>query len=158
MFKSGSVHWPIFVAYRPAHQGKERCSCPPSSAPCSYFRERPRSREPEVGQTLGDLSFLIPATSRWPSILDLAGEDLPKNPEKSVTAKADVVRWLKASFDVAQDNYPKIDKQRAVKFLGRDATCEGVLLRALAHANRAPGADYRVRTGERGRAAVVEVR
>ena len=64
-----------------------------------------------------------------------AGEDLPKNPEKSVTAKADVVRWLKASFDAVQENYPKIDKQKAVKFLGHDATCEGVLLRALAHAN-----------------------
>src|SRR5438309_3224316 len=31
-----------------------------------------------------------------------AGDDLPKNPEKSVTAKADVVRWLKASFDAVQ--------------------------------------------------------
>jgi hypothetical protein len=49
--------------------------------------------------------------------------------------KADVVRWLKASFEAAQENYPKIDKQKAVKFLGHDATCEGVLLRALAHAN-----------------------
>jgi hypothetical protein len=52
-----------------------------------------------------------------------------------VTAKADVVRWLKASFEAAQENYPKIDKQKAVNFLGHDATCEGVLLRALAHAN-----------------------
>jgi hypothetical protein len=40
-----------------------------------------------------------------------------------------------AEVDAAQDNYPKIDKQKAVKFLGHDATCEGVLLRALAHAN-----------------------
>lgn len=64
-----------------------------------------------------------------------AGEDLPKNPEQSVTAKADVLRWLKASFDAVSENYPKIDKQKAVKFLGHDATCEGVLLRALAHAN-----------------------
>src|SRR3954471_6093565 len=64
-----------------------------------------------------------------------AGEDLPKDPGKSVTAKGDVVRWLKASFEAVQENYPKIDKQKAVKFLGHDATCEGVLLRALAHAN-----------------------
>jgi hypothetical protein len=28
--------------------------------------------------------------------------DLPKNPEKSVTAKADVVRWLRASFNAVQ--------------------------------------------------------
>jgi hypothetical protein len=42
-----------------------------------------------------------------------------------VTAKADVVRWLKGSFEAAQENYPKIDKQKAVKFLGHDATCEG---------------------------------
>ena len=64
-----------------------------------------------------------------------AGESLPKNPEKSVTAKADVVRWLKASFDAVLENYPKIDQQKALTFLGHDATCEGVLLRALAHAN-----------------------
>ena len=64
-----------------------------------------------------------------------AGEDLPKDSGKSVTAKADVVRWLKASFEAVQENYPKIDKQKTVKFLGHNATCEGVLLRALAHAN-----------------------
>src|SRR5690349_1585926 len=64
-----------------------------------------------------------------------AGEDLPKDAQQSVTAKADVVRWLKASFDAVQENYSKIDKRKAVTFLGHDATCEGVLLRALAHAN-----------------------
>src|SRR5579884_454039 len=64
-----------------------------------------------------------------------AGADLPKDPEKTVIAKPDVVRWLRASFDAVEENYPKIDKQKAVKFLGHDATCEGVLLRALAHAN-----------------------
>ena len=64
-----------------------------------------------------------------------AGEDLPKNPQQSVTAKADVMRWLKASFGAVQENYPKIEKQRTVTFLGHDAMCEGVLLRALAHAN-----------------------
>src|SRR5581483_10895438 len=55
-----------------------------------------------------------------------AGEDLPKNPQTSVTANADVVRWLKASFDAVQENYPKIEKQKAVIFLGHDATCEGL--------------------------------
>src|SRR5689334_14358417 len=64
-----------------------------------------------------------------------AGEDLPKDAQQSVTAKADVVRWLKASFDAVQENYSKIYKRKAVTFLGHDATCEGVLLRALAHAN-----------------------
>ena len=33
------------------------------------------------------------------------------------------------------ESYPNIDKRKAVTFLGHDATCEGVLLRALAHAN-----------------------
>lgn len=64
-----------------------------------------------------------------------AGEGLPNNPQKSVTEKRDVVRWLKASFDAVEESYPKIDKQKAVTFLGHEATCEGVLLRALAHAN-----------------------
>ncbi len=64
-----------------------------------------------------------------------AGEDLPKDPGKNVIAKVDVVRWLRASFEAVQESYPKIDQQKAVKFLGHDATCEGVLVRALAHAN-----------------------
>jgi uncharacterized damage-inducible protein DinB len=64
-----------------------------------------------------------------------SSEDLPKDAEKSITAKADVIKWLKASFDAVTENYPKIDKQAPVKFLGHDATCDGVLLRALAHAN-----------------------
>ena len=63
------------------------------------------------------------------------GEGLPKDAEKTVTAKADVVKWLKASFEAVQQSYPKIDPQKTVKFLGHDATCDGVLLRALSHAN-----------------------
>ena len=47
-----------------------------------------------------------------------AGEGLPNNPQKSVTEKRDVVRWLKASFDAVEESYPKIDKQKAVTFLG----------------------------------------
>lgn len=87
-----------------------------------------------------------------------AGDDLPKNAETAVRAKADVVRWLKASFDSVLENDPKIDKQKAVKFLGHDATCEGVLLRALAHGKRAPGADDRVCTDQRRRAALVKMK
>ena len=56
-----------------------------------------------------------------------AGQDLPKSPEKTVTAKAEVLRWLKASFDPLMENYPKIDKHKSVKFLGHGATCDGRL-------------------------------
>lgn len=64
-----------------------------------------------------------------------AGEDMPKNPEKTVVKKAEVLQWLKASFEAVEQSAPKIDKQKVVKFLNHDATCEGVLLRALSHAN-----------------------
>jgi uncharacterized damage-inducible protein DinB len=41
-----------------------------------------------------------------------AGEDLPKDPEKSVTAKTDVVRWLKASFEAAEENILRSTSRR----------------------------------------------
>ena len=43
-----------------------------------------------------------------PSMGVNAGEELPRDPEKSVIAKADVVRWLRASFEAVRENYPKI--------------------------------------------------
>jgi uncharacterized damage-inducible protein DinB len=58
---------------------------------------------------------------------------LGKDPEKSKTQKADVIAFLKDSFDAVRTNYKAADKSKAVKFFGRDATVEGVYLRILVH-------------------------
>jgi uncharacterized damage-inducible protein DinB len=63
------------------------------------------------------------------------GATLPKDPEKSVTAKADVIKWLKLSLDSIRDAYPGTDKQKALKFFGHDVTADGIFLRVLAHNN-----------------------
>jgi hypothetical protein len=58
---------------------------------------------------------------------------LPKSPEIAVTDKAEVTRWLKLSFDAVTQAYPLADKTKKTKFLGRDATVDGVFLRILVH-------------------------
>lgn len=58
---------------------------------------------------------------------------LPK--EASVTAKADVIKWLRDSLDAVAKGYAAADRQKAVKFFGRDAVADGVFLRILLHNN-----------------------
>ncbi len=62
--------------------------------------------------------------------------------EKSVTAKADVISWLKRSLDAAHaaraSETPK-DLQRKVEFLKRDTTADAVYLRLVIHCNEHMG-------------------
>lgn len=58
---------------------------------------------------------------------------LGKEPEKSITGKADVMKFVKDSFDAVRAAYPTADRQKAVKFFGNDTTVDGVLLRLLVH-------------------------
>ena len=58
---------------------------------------------------------------------------LKPDTEKTVTAKADVIRWLKESQDLVRASYPKFDRQKKVKFFGEDTDVDGVLLRLLVH-------------------------
>ncbi len=59
--------------------------------------------------------------------------DIPPDLEKKVTAKADVLRWLKNSMDTVKQAYPATDRTKTVRFLGRDTTSEAVFLRLLVH-------------------------
>jgi uncharacterized damage-inducible protein DinB len=60
---------------------------------------------------------------------------LPKAPEKSVTAKADVIRLLRESLDAVSKGYQSADRQQKVKLFGKEAVAEGVFLRILIHNN-----------------------
>jgi hypothetical protein len=62
--------------------------------------------------------------------------------EKTVTAKPEVIRWLKRSLDAvknARANLKHGDLQRKVKVQGVDATVDGMYLRIVIHANEHMG-------------------
>ncbi|HKU28480.1 MAG TPA: hypothetical protein VJQ54_23630, partial [Candidatus Sulfotelmatobacter sp.] len=62
--------------------------------------------------------------------------------EKSVTAKAEVISWLKRSLEAAQaaraTETPK-DLARKVEFLKQDTTADAVYLRLIIHCNEHMG-------------------
>ena len=69
---------------------------------------------------------------------DLTSIDL----EKTVTAKADVIAWLKRSLEAVKTAHAGVkagDLSRKVKVDGRDATVEGMYLRIIVHANEHMG-------------------
>lgn len=68
--------------------------------------------------------------------------DLKEDSEKTVTAKPEVIRWLKRSFDAVRDAHTGIkpaELQRKVKVNGRDSTIDGMYLRIIVHANEHMG-------------------
>jgi len=68
--------------------------------------------------------------------------DLKEDSEKTVTAKADVINWLKRSLEAVKTAHaaatPK-DMQRRVKFFGGDVAVDGIYLRIIVHANEHMG-------------------
>jgi hypothetical protein len=50
-----------------------------------------------------------------------------------VTAKADVVRWLKDSLAAVRASHNTVDGSKTVKFLGADVPASHVMLRLLVH-------------------------
>jgi uncharacterized damage-inducible protein DinB len=68
--------------------------------------------------------------------------DLKEDSEKTVTAKADVIRWLKRSLDVVKEAHAAEtpgDLDRKVHIADRDATVDGMYLRIIVHANEHMG-------------------
>lgn len=67
---------------------------------------------------------------------------MKQDSEKTVTAKADVINWLKRSLEAVKTAHavatPK-DMERKVKFFGQDATVDGIYLRIIIHANEHMG-------------------
>jgi uncharacterized damage-inducible protein DinB len=68
--------------------------------------------------------------------------DFMKNMDKNVTAKADVIEWLKRSLEAVRKAHSGItaaDLARKVKIAGREATVDGMYLRIIVHANEHMG-------------------
>ena len=72
-----------------------------------------------------------------PTALDLSA--LPKDPEKAISAKAEVIRLLKQSLDAVQKAYGTADRQKTTKLFGREVTVDNVFLRILLHSNEHMG-------------------
>lgn len=80
-------------------------------------------------------------------LLSVTGPKMPAdlksaNMEKTVTAKAEVIDWLKRSLDavkIARANLKPSDLPRKVKINGRDSTVDGMYLRIIVHANEHMG-------------------
>jgi len=68
--------------------------------------------------------------------------DLKEDAEKTVTAKADVIQWLKRSLEAVQQAHltetPK-SLERKVHIADRDTNADGMYLRILVHANEHMG-------------------
>jgi uncharacterized damage-inducible protein DinB len=66
----------------------------------------------------------------------------PDKAEKSVTSKADVIKWLKQSMDVvktAHEAAKPADLARKVHIADRDTNADGMYLRIIVHANEHMG-------------------
>lgn len=79
-------------------------------------------------------------------LLSVTGPKMPaelkEGMDKSVTAKADVINWLKRSLDAVKDAHAAItpkDLERKVHIVDRDATVDGMYLRIIVHANEHMG-------------------
>ena len=68
--------------------------------------------------------------------------DLKREMEKSVTSKAEVMKWLKRSLDAVKEAHFRVtpkDLQSKVHIADRDATVDGMYLRIIVHANEHMG-------------------
>jgi uncharacterized damage-inducible protein DinB len=69
-------------------------------------------------------------------------DDLKESMEKTVTTKANVVKWLKRSLEAVRAAHASVtpaDLQRKVHIADRDATVDGMYLRIIIHANEHMG-------------------
>jgi uncharacterized damage-inducible protein DinB len=69
---------------------------------------------------------------------DLKSTDM----EKTVTAKAEVIAWLKRSLEAVKTAHAAVkpaDLHRKVKIMGKDADVDGMYLRIIVHANEHMG-------------------
>jgi uncharacterized damage-inducible protein DinB len=95
-------------------------------------------------RSISEVDMHLAAGNFW--LLEHAGiapsadaSKMPKDPEKSVTKKADVIQWLRSSLDAVREGYETGDRQKKLQFFGKETTSELVFLRILIHNNEHMG-------------------
>jgi len=89
---------------------------------------------------MGLLSYTNPKSPDTERVLH--GIKISADTEKTVTAKSDVIDWLKRSFEAVRTARLAVkpaDFKRKVKIENRDGTVDGMYLRIIVHANEHMG-------------------
>jgi uncharacterized damage-inducible protein DinB len=58
-----------------------------------------------------------------------------RDAEKKITSKEDVVAFLKQSIAEVEENYPKLDMSKKIKFSGADTTVDALMIHLISHTN-----------------------
>ncbi len=109
--------------------------------PAEKFGWRPATGVRSVSEVLMHIAlanfYLLSVTGpKMPA--DMKSADM----EKTVTAKPEVISWLKRSLEAVKNAHAgtsAADLQRGVKISGRDAKVDGMYLRIIVHANEHMG-------------------
>src|SRR5271163_674591 len=92
----------------------------------------------EVYMHIALANFYLLSVTGPPMPSDIKSEDM----EKTVTAKADVIAFLKRSLDAVKTARAQLkpgDLQRHVKIMNKDVTVDGMYLRIIVHDNEHMG-------------------
>jgi uncharacterized damage-inducible protein DinB len=104
------------------------------ATPADKFAWRPAAGVRSIAEVLMHVAvanqFLLVQAGAKPS-LDLS--KLGKDPEKSITDKAGVIKFLEESFDAVRSGYQGADRQKKVQLFKKDVTAADVFLRILVH-------------------------
>ena len=105
------------------------------ATPAEKFSWRPAPGVRSTGEVymhiaLGNYFLLRQAGVKIPA--EVAAKITPKA-ESEVTAKPDILKWLKDSQDLVRQSYGQVDMSKKVTFFGSETTVEGIFLRILVH-------------------------
>jgi uncharacterized damage-inducible protein DinB len=104
------------------------------ATPADTFSWRPAEGVRSVAEVYMHLAianqFLLAQAGAKPST-DLAA--LGKDPERAITDKAGVVRFLRESFEAVRAAYPTADRAKKVQLFKKDVTADDVFMRILVH-------------------------
>ena len=104
------------------------------ATPAEKFSWRPADGVRSIAEVYMHIAFanqhLLSRAGLKPSV-DLS--TLGKEPEKSITDKAGVIKFLKESFDAVRSGYQSADRQKKVQLFNKDVTVGDVFVRILVH-------------------------
>jgi uncharacterized damage-inducible protein DinB len=109
------------------------------ATPAEKFSWRPAPRVRSIGEVYMHIAV---ANFYLLSVTGLKEPEVAVSMEKTVTAKADVIDWLKRSLDAVATARAQLkpgDLQRKVSIDGKTVTVDGMYLRIIVHANEHMG-------------------
>lgn len=104
------------------------------ATPTEKFSWRPAAGVRSIGEVYMHIAianqFLLSQAGSTPTV-DLS--KLGKEPEKSITEKAGIIKFLKESADAVRTAYQSADREKKVQLFKKDVTAGDVFTRILVH-------------------------